>query len=113
MIQIFHNPRCQKSREGISLLEESGKDFEIIKYLDTTLTIELLTEVIQKLGIKPIDLIRQKEELWKENFSSNNYSDKELLQIMITHPKLIERPIIINGNKAVIGRPLSKIIDII
>ena len=113
MIQIFHNPKCQKSREGIAILEQSGEPFEVIKYLETVPSFEELKEIIEKLGIAPIDLIRQKETLWKENFSTQTFNNDELIQLMITHPKLIERPIVINGNKAIIGRPVEKIITII
>lgn len=113
MIQILHNPKCQKSREGITLLEQSGEPFEVIKYLESTPSFEELKQIIEKLGIAPIDLIRQKEVLWKENFSTQTFNNDELIQLMVAHPKLIERPIVINGNKAIIGRPVEKIITII
>ena len=111
MIKILHNPRCGKSREGLSVIEETGKPFEIIKYLDNPLTESELTELIKKLNITPIDLVRQKEKIWIEQFKGKNLSDSALIQAMATNPILMERPIVINENMAVIGRPPQKIID--
>ena len=113
MIEIYHNPRCSKSRQGLSILEESGKEFEIIKYLEEDLTSVELQDVIIKLGIEPIDLIRKNEAIWKSEFKGKSLSDNEIIAAMVNHPKLIERPIVINGDKAVIGRPPEAIKDII
>ncbi|SDH48476.1 arsenate reductase (glutaredoxin) [Winogradskyella thalassocola] len=113
MIEIYHNPRCSKSRQGLSILEESGKAFEIIKYLEEDLTSVELQDVIIKLGIEPIDLIRKNEAIWKSEFKGKSLSDNEIIAAMVNHPKLIERPIVINGDKAVIGRPPEAIKDII
>ena len=113
MIQIYHNSRCSKSRECLSLLEHSGADFEIIKYLEIPLLYEELDEIIKKLGINPIELIRKKEKLWIENFKNKEFTAKELIQIMVSNPILIERPIVINGNKAIIARPVEKTSEII
>ena len=108
MIQIYHNSRCSKSRECLNLLEHSGVEFEIIKYLETPLSYDELEEIIKKLGINPIDLIRKKEKLWLENFKNKMFTVKELIQIMVSNPTLIERPIVVNGNKAVIARPIER-----
>lgn len=113
MITIYHNPRCSKSREGVCFLEEKGLEFETFKYLDEKITKRELKSIIRKLKIKPIELIRTKEQLWKDNFEGIQYTDDELITIMQKNPVLIERPIVINGNKAVIGRPIEKILDII
>ncbi len=113
MIQIFHNPRCTKSRQGVALLEENNKEFEIIKYLDNVPSEKELSEIIMLLNIKPIELIRKTEKIWKENYKGKELSDQETIKAMIENPKLIERPIIINGKKAVIGRPTEKILEII
>ncbi|MFT5761697.1 MAG: arsenate reductase [Polaribacter sp.] len=113
MIKIYHNPRCRKSRQGLELLENSGKEFEIIKYLEEIPTNEELTSIIKKLQIKPIDLIRKNEAIWKENYKGKELSDKEIISAMIQNPKLIERPIVINNNKAEIGRPIENIKKII
>lgn len=113
MIKIYHNPRCTKSRHGLALLEESGKEFEVVKYLDNIPSKEELTTVINKLGISPIELIRKNEAVWKENYKGKELSDAEIIEAMIQNPKLIERPIVINNNKAVIGRPTENINTII
>lgn len=113
MIKIYHNPRCTKSREGLGILEESGKDFEVIKYLEDIPTKKELKEIINLLGIKPEQLVRKNEAIWKDNFKGKSLSDSEILNAMISHPKLIERPIVINKDKAVIGRPPENIQKII
>ncbi|PIE99650.1 MAG: arsenate reductase (glutaredoxin) [Polaribacter sp.] len=113
MIKIYHNPRCSKSRQGVQFLEEQNQDFEVVKYLNDIPTKAELIEIIGKLGVKPIDLVRVKEQIWKDNFKGKDLSDTEIVQAMIENPRLIERPIIINGNKAIIGRPTEKILDII
>lgn len=113
MIKIYHNNRCRKSREGLEILENSGKEFQIIKYLEDTPSKVELKELIELLGIKPIDLIRKNEAIWKYDFKDKNLNDDEIVDAMIKNPKLIERPIVINGNKAIIGRPPSLILDII
>lgn len=113
MIKIFHNNRCRKSREGLQILEESGKDFEIVKYLEHVPNESELKEIIKKLGIKPIDLVRKNEAIWKENYKGKNLSDVEIVKAMTDNPKLIERPIVINGDKVVIGRPPESIQSIL
>lgn len=113
MIKIYHNPRCGKSREGLQLLENSGKDFEVVKYLEDVPSFEELKSIIEKLKIKPIDLVRQKEKIWIENFKSKVLSDDEIITAMISNPILIERPIVVNGNKVAIGRPPQNIVEIL
>lgn len=113
MIKIYHNPRCRKSREGLQILEDSGKEFEIIKYLDEVPSIKELKEIITLLGISPIQLIRKNEKIWKEEFKGKALSDEEIITAMTNHPKLIERPIVITKNKAVIGRPPELILELI
>lgn len=113
MIKIYHNPRCRKSREGLQILEESGKDFEIVKYLENTPTKEELSDIINLLGIKPIDLVRKNESIWKENYKNKQLSDNEIITAMVENPKLIERPIVVNKNKAIVGRPPESIKKII
>ncbi|REG88021.1 arsenate reductase (glutaredoxin) [Winogradskyella sediminis] len=113
MIKIYHNPRCSKSRQGLAILEASGKSFETIKYLENNLTSVELQDIIIKLGIKPIDLIRKNEAIWKSEYKGKSLTDNEIIAAMVNHPKLIERPIVINEDKAVIGRPPEAIKDII
>ena len=113
MIKIYHNNRCSKSRCGLEILEKSGKDFEIIKYLDDIPSAEELLDLIKLLNIKPIELVRKNEAIWKDQYKNKDLSDSDIISAMTKYPKLIERPIIINGNKAVIGRPPELILDII
>ncbi len=113
MIKIYHNPRCRKSREGLALLETSGKDFEIIKYLENPLTETELTNIVNALKIVPIDLVRRNEAIWKTEFKGKELTNTELIKAMVNNPKLIERPIVVNGNKAVVGRPAELIKTII
>ena len=109
MLTIYHNNRCSKSREGICFLENLKQPFEVINYLDNVPTFNELEAIIKKLNIKPIELVRIKEKDWTENFKGKTLSDKEIIEAMIQFPKLIERPIVINGEKAVIARPTDLI----
>ena len=113
MIQILHNPRCGKSRSCLAFLEESGKEFKIVKYLENVPTVDELKSIIQKLKISPMQLVRVKEKIWTENFKGKSLSDDEIIEAMVANPILIERPIVINGNQAVIARPLEKAAEII
>ncbi|WP_047551553.1 arsenate reductase (glutaredoxin) [Psychroserpens sp. Hel_I_66] len=113
MITILHNPRCSKSRQGLALLENSGKDFEVVKYLDEPISEEKMKHIISLLEIKPIDLIRKNEAIWKSDYRNKSLTDGEIIKAMVAHPKLIERPIVINGRKAVVGRPPEHILNII
>lgn len=112
MITIYHNPRCSKSREGLKFLEEQSVDLQIVKYLDNPLTKNELTALIKKLNISPIELVRTKEDGWK-NYKGQELSDEQIVEAMVENPKLIERPIVVNGDKAVIARPFSLIKDVL
>ncbi|MGL2965786.1 ArsC/Spx/MgsR family protein [Flavobacterium sp. XGLA_31] len=109
MIQILHNPRCGKSRSCLAFLNETDKKYEIINYLENPLTIEEIKVLLKKLNFKPIDLVRQKEIVWIENFKNKNLTDNEIIVALATHPILIERPIVIDCDKAVIARELDKL----
>ncbi len=113
MITILHNPRCSKSRAAIDYLEEKGITPIIVKYLDTPLNHQEIKQVLDKLGMKPIELIRQNEDYYKNEIKGKDFSDEELIIAMVENPKLIERPIIINGQKAVVGRPTEKIDEVL
>ena len=113
MIQILHNPRCGKSREALAILEESGKEFEIIKYLENNPSKKELTEILKKLNVEPLKLVRQNEAIWKDNFKNKDLSNEGIINAMVENPILIERPIVISGSKAVIGRPPQAISSII
>jgi len=112
-MKIYHNPRCSKSRQGLAILEETNSDFEIVKYLEHPPTFQELTEIIGLLGITPIDLVRKNETIWKENYKGKTLSYDEIITAMIENPKLIERPIVMNKGKAVIGRPPENIKSIL
>lgn len=109
MITIYHNPRCRKSREGLELLRNSKKEFEVREYLKQPLTEEELEVLLRKLGMAPIELVRTQEKLWKENYKDKDLSDHELIRIMSEHPKLIQRPVIVKDHSAVIGRPAENV----
>lgn len=113
MITLLQNPRCSKSREALSILENENVEFEILSYLDGQLDTAQIKNIIAKLNIKPIDLVRKNESIWKENFRTKKHSDDEIITILSQYPKLIERPIIINGNTAIIGRPPQRIHEIL
>lgn len=109
MIQIYHNPRCGKSRNCLALLNDSGQEYEIIKYLEQAPTFEELVSLLKKLNKKPLELVRQKEKIWRESFKNKSISDDEIIQAMVSNPILIERPIVIKKDKAIIGRELEKV----
>ena len=109
MIQIYHNQRCGKSRNCLAFIEDSGKEYQMIKYLEDNLSKEELTSLLKKLNIEPLELIRQKEKIWIENFMGKTLTDDEIIMAMVENPILIERPIIINGDKAIIGRDIEKV----
>ncbi len=113
MITILHNPRCSKSRDGLKYLEEKGITPIVVKYLDVQLNAEEIGQIVKKLGIHPIDLIRKNEDYYKAEIKGKDFGDAELIHAMAEHPKLIERPIVINGDKAVIARPVEKIDEVL
>ena len=113
MIKILHNPRCSKSRQGLKILEDSGKEYQIIKYLDNALSKNELAELIQLLNISPIELIRKGEAIWKDKYKDKIMTDTQIIEAMVSNPKLIERPVVISNNKAVIGRPPTLIKELI
>ena len=104
MIQIYHNSRCGKSRNCLAFIENSGKEFEIIKYLENPPTFEELTVILKKLDIKPIELVRQKEPVWIERYKTKLLSNDEIIKAMIENTILIERPIVVNNDRAYIAR---------
>lgn len=109
MITVYHNPRCGKSRECLVFLQNSKLEFKVVNYLDAPLSFNELETIIKKLCINPLDLIRKKETIWITNFKGIQLSDKELIQAMVDYPILMERPIAVDGTKAVIARPLERI----
>jgi len=113
MTTIYHNPRCSKSRETLALLEEKQEDVKIVKYLEDIPSEKELSEIIKKLAIKPIELIRKNEAIWKEKYKDKTMSDAELISAMVKNPKLIERPIVLKNGKAALGRPPENVLTIL
>ncbi len=109
MIRIYHNPRCRKSREGLAYLEATGREFEVVRYLDTPLSPEQIKELLKALAIPPIELVRKNEAIWKSEYKGKALKDSQIIEALSRHPKLIERPIVQKGGKAVIGRPAERI----
>lgn len=109
MIQIYHNPRCGKSRNCIAFIEETGQEFEVVKYLEETPSFQELASVIKKLDCKPINLVRVKEKIWIDSYKDKSLTNDEIIQAMVDNPILIERPIVIKGEKAIIGRIIEDI----
>lgn len=97
----------------MAVLENSGKDFEIIKYIANIPSVEELKQIIEYLSIEPIELVRKNESIWKEKYKGKKLSNDEILSAMVKYPNLIERPIVVKGNKAVIGRPAEKIEELL
>ncbi len=108
MVEIWHNSRCSKSRAGLKYLDDKGVEYKVVEYLKNPITIDELKAVLEKLNLKPSELVRKKESIFKE-LNLKEASEDELLKAMVENPKLIERPIVVNGNKAVVARPTQEI----
>ena len=112
--KIFHNSRCSKSRQALQILQDSNCDIEIINYLETDLDVSLIKDVLKKLSLIPRDILRTSEQDYKDNkLEEDNLSDDDLIDYMIKYPKLIERPIVIKGHKAVLGRPPENVLELL
>ena len=110
-IKIFHNPRCSKSRQTLTILEDNGIDVDIIEYLKESPNKETLLQIINLLDIKPRDLMRKGETVYKEkHLNRENLTDDDLVQFMVDNPILIERPIVYDDNRAIIGRPPENVL---
>ena len=111
--KIFHNPRCSKSRQTLQLLKDNNCKIEIINYLEIDLEVSLIKDILKKLVLKPRDILRKGEQEYKDNnLKKDNLSEEDLINYMIRYPKLIERPIVIKSDKAVIGRPPENILTL-
>ena len=111
-LTIYHNPRCSKSRQTLAILEEKGINPKIINYLEKVPSFDELKGLIEILGIKPIELVRTKEEDWQQ-FKGKELTDDEIIQAMVDNPKLIERPIVVKGNRALVCRPPEMVLELI
>lgn len=112
-VTIWHNPRCSKSRNAVALLEEKGVEAEVVKYLDTPPSKEELAQMLKMLGITARELMRTKEDIYKELKLKDVNDENALIEAMVANPKLIERPIVIKDGKAAIGRPIENIVELI
>ena len=108
---IYHNPRCSTSREVLGLLEKKDCTFEVREYLKTPPTKKELEDLLLKLGCRAVDLVRTKEALYIEKFKGKVYTNAQWISLLVKHPVLIQRPILIDGEKAIIGRPQEKVIE--
>lgn len=113
MLNIYHNPRCKKSRAGLTFLEEKGLEFETRLYLTDPLSEEDLRRILMKLNVPVLDMIRKQEEQYKKELKGKNFTEDEWIRIMLENPKLIQRPIIETKYKAVIGDPVENIEPVI
>lgn len=113
MIHVYHNPRCGKSRNCLKILENKKLAYETILYLKETPSKSDLQQLLEKLEMQPQDLIRKNESLYKTLYKGKELSREEWIQAMVDHPILIERPIVINGSKAVVARPPERALEII
>jgi len=113
-VKILHNPRCSKSRKTLALIEQAGVDPEVVLYLETPPAADELDEILGKLGLEPMELVRRGEEIYKElGLGGRELSRQELIDLMVAHPKLIERPIVIAGERAVLGRPPENVTELL
>ncbi|NQX80663.1 MAG: arsenate reductase (glutaredoxin) [Flavobacteriaceae bacterium] len=104
-MKIYHNPKCSKSRQTLEIIKENNIEPEIVLYLKDELSYQEIESLLAKLDLKPIELIRKGEAIWKENFKGKELTDDQIIKAMTENSKLIERPIVVVGEKAIIGRP--------
>ena len=112
-VVIYHNARCSKSRSACEIVAGRGVDARIVEYLKTPPGKDELRELLQKLGMKPSELVRRGEEVFKENYAGKSLDEEQWLDALVAHPVLIERPIVVRGDRAVIGRPPEKVIELL
>lgn len=112
-IRIYYNPRCSKCRDTAALVREHGYNTELIEYLTTPPGKEELRGLLKKLGMKPLELIRTGEAVFKENYAGRTLSDEEWLDALLAHPVLMERPVVVRGNRAVVARPAEKVLALL
>ncbi len=112
MYTIYHNPQCSKSRAALDYLKEQGEDFVVLEYLHQVPTKEELRHILSMLGISALDLIRKQESIFQMEFLYKEYTEEEWIDVMLTHPILIERPIVIKNGRAIIARPLEKVFEL-
>ena len=112
-LRIYHNNRCSKSRAAYQLITEKGIAVEVVDYLRTPPTRDELRDLLRKLGMKPAELVRRGEAVFKEHYTGRSLSDDDWLDALAEHPILIERPIVVRGERAVLGRPPEKVLELL
>ena len=112
-MKIYHNPRCRKSREALAILNGHNINVEIIEYLKTPLTKQDLNSILKKLGCKALDLVRKEEKLFKDLYRGKKLTEEDWVDVLCQNPILIQRPIIMKDNTAVIGRPPINVLDLL
>ena len=113
-MKILHNPRCSKSRKTLALIEQAGVEPEVVLYLETPPAADELDEILGKLGLEPGELMRRGEDIYKElGLGQQEFSRQEMIELMVANPKLIERPIVIAGDRAVLGRPPENVNELL
>ena len=112
-IKIYHNPRCRKSRETLELIKKNGEEPEIVEYLKTPPTQDELSLLLARLNISPLELIRKEEKLFKQEYKNLNFTDDEWITVMVENPILIQRPIVVKGSKAILGRPPENVLKLL
>ncbi len=110
---IYHNPRCSKSRSALAILEEKGVQPAIIEYLKTPPTNDELRSILKKLGMKPEQIVRKGEDIYKQKFADKTLTDEQWLDALVKNPILIERPIVVKGDRAVLGRPPENVLNLL
>ncbi len=112
-VTLLHNPRCSKSRAALALLQQRGVSLRVVEYLQTQWTVEALQDVLRKLGVEAEALVRRSEDVFKSTYAGRKLTEAQWIEAMIQHPVLIERPIVINGNRAVIARPPERSLEVL
>ena len=112
-LRIYHNPRCSKSRAAYALLQDRGLAPEVVLYLETPPSKAELRALLKKLQLQPLDIVRKGEDVFKQHYAGRNLSDDEWLEAIVAHPILLERPIVVRGDKAVVGRPPENVLELL
>ena len=112
-MKIYHNPRCSKSRQTLALIQDNNTEVEVVEYLNAIPTEVELKKILSQLGIPAEKLIRKGEQVFKDEFKGKILTEDEWVKAMIAYPKLIERPIVVKGNKAILGRPPENVLDLL
>tara|TARA_B100000795_G_scaffold158062_1_gene118711 strand:+ start:7733 stop:8074 length:342 start_codon:yes stop_codon:yes gene_type:complete len=113
MTTLYHNPRCSKSREALQILEEAKEPVTIVLYLKDILSEEALKKIVQQLGVSALDLVRKNEAIWKQHYKGKDLTEGNIITAMHKHPKLIERPIAVKNEIAIIARPPKEVLKVL